>query len=280
VHPTRQQLDELDALLQRMLDLPVHQVDEATPSESVETRTPEFSPPVSYKTPIVEPARSLEPRVVAAELPHTAELPPPPLVPTLRPAPSPPAPAAREPGPDDWIRLASTWQPSAQTWQPLAQSWQQAARSPASAAPAPAPVAPPPLPQPIAPSLAERAMALAERAMAFAPAPAVNAQPEAPAQTEHPVSEPELHDLVFPASGPREATPARQSNAEEPQVYSVWEWPVVAVNWVFDVITLPLGPLGAGMRSRIGRNSLAVVGMACLVAAAVMVAMDWIGWIW
>jgi hypothetical protein len=62
--------------------------------------------------------------------------------------------------------------------------------------------------------------------------------------------------------------------------YDWWQWPFVAVNWVFDILTIPLGPLGAGLRTRIGRNILAVLGLACVGVAAALVAADYIGWIW
>jgi hypothetical protein len=55
VHPTRQQLDELDALLQRMLDLPVNQIDEGARPEEAEPAAPEYRRPVSYKVQIGDP---------------------------------------------------------------------------------------------------------------------------------------------------------------------------------------------------------------------------------
>jgi hypothetical protein len=51
--PTRQQLDELDALLQRMLDLPVNQVDEA---EALEPAPPVLPPRPARERPVVPPA--------------------------------------------------------------------------------------------------------------------------------------------------------------------------------------------------------------------------------
>jgi hypothetical protein len=69
------------------------------------------------------------------------------------------------------------------------------------------------------------------------------------------------------------ASPARAG-------YTWWQWPLLAVNAVFDLLTLPLGPLGAGLRSRAGRNLLAAAGALCFVAAAVLAVADGIGWIW
>src|SRR5919199_1380641 len=45
VHPTRQQLDELDALLQRMLDLPVNQLEEAVGPDEVAAPPAPPAPP-------------------------------------------------------------------------------------------------------------------------------------------------------------------------------------------------------------------------------------------
>jgi hypothetical protein len=268
-------LDELDALLQRMLDLPVSQAEEPDgPDEAV----PE--PPVSYKVPIVEPSPRLEPRIV----PHEEPAPPPrpvaqPAMPVQMPAQAPmPAPAQmqmtaqpeiREPGADDWVRLASTWQPSAQTWQPLAQSWQQAAK------PAERAVMPPPMPLPPPASLAP-------------PPPMRFAEPEAPppeyfspAPAAAPVAESPVEDLfVPPPASLAEAKPAPQSTASSVFGYALWQWPLVPVNAAFDLLTLPLGPLGAGLRTRAGRYLLAAIGMGCLVAAAALVAADEFGWIW
>src|SRR5262245_17599335 len=104
VHPTRQQLDELDALLQRMLDLPVNQPDEPAPPEpAAAPPAPEFRPPVSDSIPIADPPVRLEPRVVPDVEPQAHEPPAPPAV------PGPPAPETQVPGADDWVRLASTW---------------------------------------------------------------------------------------------------------------------------------------------------------------------------
>jgi hypothetical protein len=266
-------LDELDALLQRMLDLPVSQVEEPDgPDEAV----PE--PAVSYKVPIVEPSPLLEPRIVpheeAAPLPRpVAQLAPPVQMPIQASMPAPAQmqmtaqPEIREPGADDWVRLASTWQPSAQTWQPLAQSWQQAAK------PAERAVTPPPVPMPPPTSLAP-------------PPPMRWAEPAAPPpdylapQPAAPVAEVPAEDLFMPPPPAAEAKPAPQSTASSVFGYALWQWPLVPVNAAFDLLTLPLGPLGAGLRTRAGRYLLAAIGIGCLIAAAALVAADEFGWIW
>jgi hypothetical protein len=102
VHPTRQQLDELDALLRRMLELPV--TPPADTPEAAAAGPPEAAappepspPPVSYV--VVEKAKTEEPAT---------------------------PPPRSEGEAEGWIPFRSSWQPSAQTWGPLAESWHQA----------------------------------------------------------------------------------------------------------------------------------------------------------
>jgi hypothetical protein len=110
VHPTRQQLDELDALLRRMLDLPVSPPEEARGPHTEETPTqpPEApklresaSPPVSYV--VVQTAQKEQPEESSAA-----------------------GPADTKGEAESWIPFRSSWQPSAQTWGPLAESWHHA----------------------------------------------------------------------------------------------------------------------------------------------------------
>ena len=141
VHPTRQQLDELDALLKRMLDLPVNRLeDEARTTSRPAPRRPAAT--VASRVAAPEPMRG---RIVPTVARQPAE---PPAVNTARRTRKKPtssrawcptdAPAPRdsgsaaEPGrkrrstPQDWVPLSSTWQPSARTWKPLSEAWKQA----------------------------------------------------------------------------------------------------------------------------------------------------------
>ena len=126
-HPTRQQLDELDALLRRMLE------PDSAPEPAAETPPePPPGPAVSYR--VIQPAAE-GPAATAAD--------------------------TTKPDEEQWVPLRSTWQPSPHTWGPLAESWQQAqaARgappgppdSPSPPAPTPAPEAatPPPIIRPV-----------------------------------------------------------------------------------------------------------------------------------
>jgi hypothetical protein len=116
--PTRQQLDELDALLQRMLELPVNKLaDDAASEPAGPVREAAALPLPETTTPPV--------RLVVVE-DHAAPAPPTPAArPELRLVP-PPEPAAADEGAADWVPFRSAWRPSAQTWGPLAESWWQA----------------------------------------------------------------------------------------------------------------------------------------------------------
>jgi hypothetical protein len=110
-NPTRRQLDELDALLQRMLDLPVDNGDtlDAGPLPS--------APPVSYTTTEEpEPPRMIDFHALKQKM--------------ATPAAPPETNDKDKKDEDSWVPLSSTWQPSSLTWKPLAQSWQQTAAAP------------------------------------------------------------------------------------------------------------------------------------------------------
>ena len=113
-HPTRQQLDELDALLQRMLALPVnHAGDDVLAEIDESAKTPaRRAKSVSYRTPEYgdeehtagDEDEAAPPRLDAAHV----------------------APTEAKAEGEGWVPLSSTWKPSPHTWKPLAQSWQSA----------------------------------------------------------------------------------------------------------------------------------------------------------
>jgi hypothetical protein len=209
---TRQQLDELDALLQRMLDLPVNKLD-----------APEASP-VAYAV------------TEAVAAPDVAVPPP------IAPASDAQAKASDE----SWVPLSSTWQPSAMTWKPLARSWSQAATDPAPEQKDTVPAETPTAPQP----------ATSAPVAASVPIPTA----------------PELS-----AGRPEQAWPdLLDVPADRPAAR--WALLLVAFNRVFDLCLAPLGPAGRFFRGRPGRLGLAILGLGCLVAAAVVLLIDWAGW--
>jgi hypothetical protein len=240
-NPARQQLDELDALLQRMLELPVNNLD------GLDADRAAVPPQVSYTTadePEAPPAEAPPPKIDFQALkqrlearPEAVESPTPPADAT----PEVSAPTAPEAG-DNWVPLSSTWQPSSLTWKPLAQSWKPPSGD-APLAEAAAPVPEPP----------------AKEVPVWEPAPAAEAVPSLAhafrAKTEEQKAPPALHAPV-----------AR------------WEVPLVWFNAAFDLCLKPLGRVGDALRLPVGRFTLAVLGMGCLVAAAVVLFIDWYGW--
>jgi hypothetical protein len=270
-HPTRQQLDELDALLKRMLDLPVNRLedeaDAAPPAPAAEAapppppsapepmrgphrptvaRMPAEPPAVNYSTAEEEDA-DLKPRVVS-DAPHHAN----------EPA-APPAPASQKPNadkPDDWVPLTSTWRPSARTWKPLSEAWKQAQTASG---------------QPSVPPAVEEEPALAVEAAA----PPASTAPEAPVEAAPPTPEPALEAAPVEAAAPdagRSRDPVRPGGRR-------WLlWPLLGFNAVFDACLTPWGAPGRWLRGRIGRMVLGALGLLALAAAAVLAAADWFGW--
>jgi hypothetical protein len=244
-NPTRQQLDELDALLQRMLNLPVNKMDnlEANRAEP---------PPLSYAATDAEGAPAegqaavvddqieqsqSERQASGSDESATTE------------APSPgPASLENKAEGEAWVPLSSTWQPSALTWKPLARSWkrpnagkvsteQEAANSPAAAS-SPNEQQAPPVPADIVP----------------------------PIQASNPGGGQKRDSSLS----------ANQAAVEEP--IARWATLLVWCNNGFDLCLTPLGALGRFCQTRPGRLGLAILGLGCIVAAAVVSLIDWIGW--
>ncbi len=169
LHPTRKQLDELDELLQRMLDLPVNRVEDRTgkpvPAAAASEETPApvarplqsgprpeqpgaaeqiepaaRKPPAEPDQPEAKKAPPEEARTPAADVPSSSAIPPlavqPPHRLRKRTPPSQPTagPEEGEEGPDgEWVPFRSSWKPSPHTWPPLAESWAQAQKTPEQA---------------------------------------------------------------------------------------------------------------------------------------------------
>jgi hypothetical protein len=124
-HPTRQQLDELDALLQRMLALPVNQAGDDVM--------------VEISAPPKAAAPTLPPRFDEAHISSVAE---------------------EKSDSDNWVPLSSTWKPSPHTWKPLAQSWQQPRETPAAQETPPKREEPESIPEPAKPVEPPRSVAV------------------------------------------------------------------------------------------------------------------------
>jgi hypothetical protein len=221
--PTRQQLDELDALLQRMLAIPVRPVEEPAPAPNEATAAPK-----SYST--SEPEPVLEQRTESM--------------------PSCPAPGSEGEDADSegWVPFRSSWQPSALTWQPLKESWNE-----------------------VQAALRQRG---GDDAQPATPASNDAAGAAPPAQAESTSKE-----SVFPTSNTA-AGPTTAEEKLEPEPVSWASLPLVAFNGLFDLLLLPLGPVGKWLRGRGGRILLGTLGVLALLAAGALAVADWIGWTW
>ena len=250
VNPTRQQLDELDALLQRMLSLPLNQLDgdlgTVPPPPPPPVRPP--LPPVGYSTnpaplPQTQPSRPMAP-------------PPRPVASAPRPAP-PPMPPRKEPSPGD------------HTWNvPLPPSggvsvygtWPMGIEA---IAPSSRPVVPPPappsnlrvttIPSPDETNEAREAVPPLDRFRMEAPAPYVPVPPP-PAATR-------------PVPPPSEPVPALL-------------WPLAAIDWTVGKPLSIFGAPGRWLGQGGGKTLVGWGGMFLLAAAVIWGVVDYMGWAW
>jgi hypothetical protein len=304
LNPTRQQLDELDALLKRMLELPVNQLDDTDDEEAEEVADDLASPPSFLSPPKERESRNrpMESKPAAPPvsymvvetasprpLPAASGFETRPAVPMPRPAPVTPArdesfeeeaslpAAAPEPmsmpmpiedssstEAEVWVPLRSTWQPSAQTWQPLAESWQQANGATPAPAPLPIPITPPPVA--VAPPTPEPTET--------APRPAPMAGPT-PSRSESPTGVSPV-PAVPAAVEPRLSLSAEDAPVSAPPLLM----PLVWFNQGFDACVAPLGDLGRWLSGPKGRQTLGMAGLLCLAAATVIALSAGMGWTW
>jgi hypothetical protein len=292
LNTARQQLDELDALLKRMLELPVNQLSDsdeaedndepppvAAPAESELRResvepTP-ASPPVSYM--VVETASprplppasgfeprpsGLAPRLVPVTPPHEEAIEEAPV-----PVPEPEAASS----PEVWVPLRSTWQPSAQTWQPLAESWRQAN----GATPAPATI-PTPIPSPRLEVPMPTEIPLSSPQMQPAASAAMPTEIPVPAAAPSPAPASEPVVAPSPSAEPRLSLTAEDAPVSVPRPLL----PLLWFNQGFDGCMTPLGALGRWVCSDGGRQLLGTIGLLCLAAAAAVLVGAGMGWSW
>jgi hypothetical protein len=278
VHPTRQQLDELDALLQRMLDLPVNQLEDLPPPPAEESAPTVSEPPTApagtegeeQKTE-ANPASSQPaplPPLPAGRVPpvsytvvETTERQASPAAEAA--APTAPPDAAKGEDPGDWVPLKSSWRPSAQTWGPLAEKWQQALGTGETS-----PAAPPTVP-------AEEA-----KTPQTPPAPPPAPDPEKPRVADAPGSPPVADapgsplSLAFPARTPVADTPDPPRPSRKNRLLR----PLAAFNKGFYACLSPLGAPGRWLTEPAGRTLLGLVGLLCLGAAAVLFVVGGTAW--
>ena len=257
-NPTRQQLDELDALLQRMLSLPLNQLDAdlSAPPPPVRPAPP---PPVGYST---TPAPIPPPRPLAPPPPRPVVVNPPP-----RPAP-PPMPPRREPTAGD-----HTWNvplPSTGGSASVYGNWPMGFD--AVSAP-PRPVAPPPAPQPPMPPPSNLRVTTI-------PSPDQNNQArEAPPpmerlRTETPYNPPVESHAVPPSPA---AVPVASPQFEPVPVHY---WPLAAIDWMIGKPLSMFGVPGQWIGQGSGKILVGWAGILLLAGAAVWGVVDYMGWSW
>ncbi|HEY7310962.1 MAG TPA: hypothetical protein VH643_16480 [Gemmataceae bacterium] len=289
LNPTRQQLDELDALLKRMLELPVNQLEEADRTQAESEEVAEEPPPPA---PVVQP-QAMEPTAPPARPPisymvvETASPRPLPPASGFEPQPSPlmppqdadeeepepPISAAREPEveeetePEVWVPLCSTWKPSPQTWPPLADSWHQA-NSAAG------------MPDARQESI-PREIVLSQPATPPAPPPVESVQRNTPTaeQTVGPSQDKSADKPAPPPAAPTSTEPRLSLTAEDaPAVMPRALLPLLWFNQGFDACMIPLGEIGRWLSGSRGRQMLGLAGLACLAAAAVIALSTGMAW--
>jgi hypothetical protein len=288
VHPTRQQLDDLDALLKRMLDLPVNRLedesdddeDAAPPPAEKEARPaaaatapepmrgphrPAFAqssqseaaapPSFQYNTPHPNEA-DLKPRVIIVA-PNAPENETNSAAEAAAYSPPQPAPERQTGGrPEDWVPLTSSWRPSSRTWKPLTEAWQQAQGERGEEE--------------------KRGRGEEENRNSSAVEPMVQSQEAVDSPLPLFFSSSPL-PLVPLSSQESTAVPIPTSPAA-PEWTPWYLWPFVGFNAAFDLCLWPWGPIGRWLRGPTGRALLGILGLLCLTAAAALAVADWIGW--
>ena len=224
-HPTRQQLDELDALLQRMLALPVNQADGHGDRDQRCTQDdPAQAGTVLYHTVADDAPRGRSNRK-ASTANMTRTLPRPTKLPN---------------DVDNAVPLSSTSGRSLHTWKPLAQSWQQSRVKP----PAQKKLAAGP-----------RRTSRSRQARPTMPPPKPAAIEETPSASVV-VAKSEPKPILVPTPPP---VPAQV--AEEPPL-PLWMEPLVWFNRAFDYLLLPWGLPGRWLR-RDGRGRASSPSASC-----------------
>jgi hypothetical protein len=284
---TRQQLDELDALLQKMLALPVNPLDAGNDEpepEPIPVREPRRTEstvlPRRVSLRPVQQQQQQQPAQKTVPTPTTTPTPEQPvsvLGPRLvQPEAALPvrdlSPQEEEPASEDWVPLRGDWQPSAQTWGPLAEIFKQQFHQE----------------QQPAPQATDEPGVIRETVVLPVPARNAAEQPHLPTPTppldtdiEPTPNSVEAMARLNAARRPAPTTPAPQpTSAPEPPTPApgLGLWPVIALNKVFDALTYPLGPLGGWLRGSTGRALLAFLGGVFIVAAGILLTLDWCEW--
>lgn len=251
---TRQQLDELDTLLQRMLSLPLNQPEPAV-AYPPPPPLPDL-PAASWRTDTPTPTKT----------PHlAAEVPPAVVTPSFLPFP----PAARAAAPES---------PPVRLFAPDPFSPKAPASEPPVMRSAPTQPQPPTPAEEYAPPVGSgtlRGVDAPALPRDFRPAPE---PPVRPAPPLHPSSAVEFPE-VNPFADLPETTPPAPEPAAAPPV-PVPLWPLFAVNWVIEFALGWFGPLGHILTRPLTKTLLGWLGVLLLLGAGVWAArgMGWVSW--
>lgn len=246
LNATRQMLDELDALMERMLAVPIAESPEPAPPQTAATQPP--SRPMAatltlLQAPVDEPRAPYRPPVgptpaksgfdPAHAGTNPSHLP--------RPAPSPPSPLLLGTGGNGSTvgAVGSSAEPA----------WSEMAGYPS---------------------------------LTYPPAEASEPYPELPALPDSPAATPEAlsHFALPPASDP--SLDELLADVPEPPA-SLAAWFILPVLWgnrLFDQGTMLLGENASWLRGTLGRTALGMAGLILFGAALLWLARDWLGWTW
>ena len=313
LNPTRQQLDELDSLLQRMLELPVNKLEDME-QKAAEEPADEPPPPVQPTPP--PPPDPLPPSQVGKGLGVKAARPATPpisymVVETASPRPLPPRASGFEPRPSALTpRLVPVTPPEVKTgetpvplsqktgetpvppthqtsetpvpprdeemWVPLRSTWQPSAQTW----------------QPLAESWHQTNSALPVPEAMPSPIPSPRLELSAPQASEASRASSGVQlgssEPASPTTNPVSVTPT-PPDAEPPLRLSAEDAPVAGprlllpllwFNQGFDACLAPLGPPGRWLCGPRGRGMLGFVGLMCLVAAVAIAVCARMGWTW
>ncbi len=276
---TRQMLDELDALMERMLSLPSEEPSPATPAASPAaplkaelTILPEASAPASQPAPL-----AARPRL--RDLRKPLQNPdPPPHVESLRV--TVPTPEESDPPQSESEPLASSEQRMAKFLDNKREPLRNLR-----------PRRPIDTPDPAAHQDEPTAPSAREMGKGFRPRPAtslaLSAQTEdSPSEPSVPIAipvrvekseiEPVSLEVIPPTTGPTIA----DLPDPQPTLRSWILFPLVAINLIFDAFTYLLGPIGKTFRTPAGRMILGFTGIALILLAGLWYLRDAHGWTW
>lgn len=303
LHPTREQLDELDALLKRMLDLPGGPAEIDPQDLQIQSgpgngsSTMESSTSRTGNDPALQPARPVEP-----------------LNPVIRSH----GPMVQKPhflqktskwdeavDPDktgeDWVPLRSSWQPSPQTWGPLAETWRQVQQGEAISET----ILRQDDPVGSTDNLKDQCQAAVEPNRTINPFPTVQPpkryQPVKPVHqsqtgTNEPVKKalptecrfkkpstgvPSIPTPLTPGKVPVETTSVSPPSDQKPATPAEDRFAVRPLLWLnqgFDLMVGWAGPPGRWLTGFSGHTFLGYLGIVCLVGAVAMLTLDLLGW--